>query len=426
MLNTKEKSPIPAIFYGAGKWIGLNFLPIQRLGITPLCFVDDDMQKQGTTISFGKTHIQTYEILSLGDAVTRYPESKVLITVHPIAWELLEQKLLASRLVQREQILAYPADLQITRGCYDMQRRLEVRPTLAYCCLAMVDGENTVPLDLSQYEKTIEDFFAIRNRDIEDMKAGKIPERCRGCTNNIVDIWFDRPAVEEVAVSLAGRCQLNCVYCGGTDRAEFATNELTKKFELKKFMSILAEKNYIEDDAYLCIACGEPALHPNIGDMLSAAEPYYCEVLTNAALYSEPIMRTLENGHSNLFVSVDAGTRDTFLKAKGADMWDAVCENLEEYSRRGGRVLLKYILLPGINDTLEDADGFLALASRIHAPSISLSSNLYERTETTRLPEQTMKAAKYLLRTAKSMGIEAHLLRIFFSIHDCERILSDL
>jgi hypothetical protein len=74
-------------------------------------------------------------------------------------------------------------------------------------------------------------------------------------------------------------------------------------------------------------------------------------------------------------VSLDAGTRETFAKIKGLDLFDKVCDNLVRYSSKGP-VRLKYIILPGLNDNEADIDGFVALCVRLKATAVDVTREL--------------------------------------------------
>ena len=79
--------------------------------------------------------------------------------------------------------------------------------------------------------------------------------------------------------------------------------------------------------------------------------------------FDEDIAQELhENPASFLNVSLDSGTAKTWYKVKGVNNFDHVIENLKKYSQSAHhpeQVSLKYIILPGINDSEEDFRAFV-------------------------------------------------------------------
>ncbi|MBQ7677041.1 MAG: hypothetical protein IJT32_02285, partial [Lachnospiraceae bacterium] len=117
---------------------------------------------------------------------------------------------------------------------------------------------------------------------------------------------------------------------------------------------------------------GEFSIDPIDCRILDEISEYPVMILTNAFLLKQEAIRALERS-GIIFCSVDAGTRDTFRRVKGADAFERVSDNLREYARHGP-VSLKYILLDGVNDSTEDLEGFFRLADEVGV-RVSLSRN---------------------------------------------------
>ncbi len=109
---------------------------------------------------------------------------------------------------------------------------------------------------------------------------------------------------------------------------------------------------------------------------MQAVRPYPNVFFSNAIVFNHTIAEILDRGLSYIYVSMDAGTPETFAKIKGIDAFKQVCGNLKEYSRHGP-IELKYIVLPGINDTQADAKGFVELCKDVNAQNVMLSRNYH-------------------------------------------------
>ena len=68
-----------------------------------------------------------------------------------------------------------------------------------------------------------------------------------------------------------------------------------------------------------------------------------------------------------IITSIDAGTRETFKKIKRNDMFDKVMENLRKYPVNKTKLILKYLILEGVNDNETDIDRFYEIAKEAGA-----------------------------------------------------------
>lgn len=97
------------------------------------------------------------------------------------------------------------------------------------------------------------------------------------------------------------------------------------------------------------------------------------QILSNCFLYDQEIGDLLSRGkNSFLQCDLDAGTPETYIKVKGFNKFDAVCENLKRYAQFG-TVKLKYIVLPGWNDSQADYEGTVTLLKDLHINELQLS-----------------------------------------------------
>lgn len=79
-----------------------------------------------------------------------------------------------------------------------------------------------------------------------------------------------------------------------------------------------------------------------------------------------------------LICSVDSGTPETYHKIKGVDGFARVKQNLSRYAQASlGIVALKYIFVPGLNDTLNDVDGFVKLCVDVNATFVLVAMDYF-------------------------------------------------
>jgi sulfatase maturation enzyme AslB (radical SAM superfamily) len=93
-------------------------------------------------------------------------------------------------------------------------------------------------------------------------------------------------------------------------------------------------------------------------------------IFTNAIMFKESIMDFLQSGKGGLLVSLDSGTNKTYRKMHGVDVYEKVLANLRKYAKSNCEIMLKYIMLDGMNDNENDVENFLDFAKDIGAKAV--------------------------------------------------------
>ena len=195
----------------------------------------------------------------------------------------------------------------------------------------------------------------------------------------------------------------------------------------------------IAADAIWQVASGEIAIHPYKDKILKLVRDKNVRILTNSFIYDEGVAEILnENCLASINLSIDAGTSKTWNKVKGVNNFDNVLKNLEKYSAcsiRPEQVTLKYIILPGINDNLEDYQGIIDIMKQLKIKKLIISRDNRFRIEKLIIcnsykskPEYnnerysvTDRAAGYLTAMLRQSGMSAE--NGFFWPDDYQKIL---
>jgi molybdenum cofactor biosynthesis enzyme MoaA len=113
--------------------------------------------------------------------------------------------------------------------------------------------------------------------------------------------------------------------------------------------------------------------------------------------------------------SLDAGTRESYTKIKGKDVFDTVVENIRRYAANSGNIQLKYIVMPeNCND--DDLNGFLAICGEIKPMKIRISCDIHN--DFNILPQQIIDFAIKLGQQAIKRGHEVLVLEHFGAKND--------
>jgi hypothetical protein len=350
------------VFYAAGRNAEKNLHRWESQGLVPLCFADADTAKHGTKM--GK-----YEILSLEGATARHPGCKLYVTTLPRSYPGLRRELI-SRGIPGERI-DYP-DKGTPKQCGDgLWNVVTILPSLkgkieVFCCASPYRIHSGGGEDAFEAEMARNDA-AWKNLNHELAKGN--PTDCDCCPR--LRNKTDRTGTESIKTYFAigsgitggTRCNFRCCYDSACDAGLINGNMKTTKTTVDILRYII--ENYGGDEVYLDYAAAEIALseyRDEILDMFLESR-LKCVIFTNASIYVDKIAALLESGRSILLPSIDAGTRETYARVKNADCFEKVLANLRRYAAGSRhRLLLKYILLEGVNDGDEDIDSFAELA----------------------------------------------------------------
>ncbi len=225
-------------------------------------------------------------------------------------------------------------------------------------------------------------------------------------------------------------CQCHCIYCHAYDKPDAATpNSRTAEAynHLFELLEMVKQSNMLAPNFMWQVTCGEISIHPYKERFLDLVHGRPTMFFTNSFKYDEGIAQHLhDHPYSQLFLSMDAGTPETWKKVKGADNFEQVTSNLVEYYHATvaeGQIRLKYIVLPGINDTWEDYVSFVNIAKLLKAASVQISRDYINRVSMS--PEERtvlVSAAAYLLALCKKSGVPVFLFDLDYTIAEREQM----
>jgi pyruvate-formate lyase-activating enzyme len=389
------------VFYGAGERAALIFRRTKAV-FAPrevVAFVDSDVNKQGHTY-WG------LPVMSWMDACRQFGDVDVYVSANErvapeIIGFLLENDVAPERIVNYE-----PVEKRL--GCAWAETYLGLQPEggaiVMQCCARNEIDEvlsrtpymnNTPVFDIGLLNRFIDLKYGIAN----DLKKRNVHKNCDGCAYIKETYYYQSRKIRQLAVTAAGACNFKCIYCSN------------KHFELYRHrvfsdshnaISKVINTGLVDKDVFMALSSGEFSISNDGNRLAELISRYQSSLFTNAFKWSEAAAQALESGNSYLYVSVDAGTRDTFKKIKGVDAFGQVCANLKEYASKG-TVVLKYILCEGLNENDADLEGFFKLADEV-ASLVVLSRDYYQKGSLSN--ETLLQCAKFILhfRETSKMG----------------------
>jgi len=360
---------MPVIFYGAGAYAASNFDSLNEK-YNPVAFADNDMKKHGTEFC-------GLPILSFEEMEEQLPGCMVYISALPgdfsfigIANTLINKGFDKTRIINLGNLKKYIS-------CPYLESSMNMSGSEAgFCCgLEYVEHPPLAKLEVGQHYKNIAKFEHMREEIISALNSNKKCS-CTDCVHLKDAYWEVDRKISAIVLTVPTLCNFKCIYC----------RELEKYKELPSlqgvdstldFFDFLKKEGYITQKTEVVYAWGELTIHPHSDKLLNAVGDNPVTVFTNASAYNEKLHMLISRPGSRLTCSMDAGTKETFEKVKGVNLWDKVCDNLLRYSKNGN-IYLKYILLEGVNDNERDIVGFIELCKKIDCRCVYLSRCAYE------------------------------------------------
>lgn len=251
---------------------------------------------------------------------------------------------------------------------------------------------------------------------IEEMKQGIIPKRCQECPMLEEQDWKEYDgSIHKITIFNWKHCNAACFYC--SVNSDF--HEGIKKsddYDALPYIQDLIDKGRLNQNSFVAFMGGEPTTLEEFPVILKMLIEKNCllEVLSNGIIYEKLISDMLNQDKNNsLCISIDCGSRETFKRIKRVDKFDTVVSNLKRYitetGNNAGKIKLKYIVLPNVNDNKQEIDKFFEMAKEIGIKSVIRSINHLDskmNTQNKAIESSVIKSYEYFAKQAKKYNMK--------------------
>ena len=392
----------PVVFYGAGGMGAVFKEWLAQQGLIPACWADRNVEKQNKEF-LGKM------VFSFEEAVALYPNCYVYMTVSENNWEEISHSLAESGLISKDRILNFIMHKKY-KSCTFLENAITTGCELLFPCCVSIPGRPHVEISFTDYYETIDRYIAMRSRVKEEINVHKGDHGCYKCRYLVEQYWpfSDRHfKINHLYQVDAGVCQFDCIYCIRINKAGRISNRPTADF--KALLDAIYCRGLLAKEFLVDISGDEITTHPACDKILDAFSDYPLTVYSNAATYNEIIGNSMLKKGSSLIISLDAGSPETFYRIKQRNVFDEVCENIRRYAATGAAIVLKYLILPGINDNFTDASSFFRFCMEINAKKIIISRDEYTGKGGTDLPDSAIETARNMLVWARDGRVRCEL-----------------
>ena len=288
---------------------------------------------------------------------------------------------------------------------------------LFYCATYSHSHENNkciTPI-VGDLNKNYKMLIETKKQDKKSFEKVIVIPRCKDCFQLKKKQWKKNQKINRVAISANKKCNSNCIYC--TTHCNKAYLNTLPDIPIYNFIKKLIDDKHIDDDCVIQFGGGEPTLHfefEKIVDLfLEKLEPML-RIYSSGIKFSSHIEKAIKLGRCTLIISLDSGNPNLYKKIKNVDEFSTVVNNVAKYCKAQDElperkyVILKYILIPGVNDKEEYIYEFLSVAKQINCQEVrcDLEQEWYKRNKNNfDLVSPLFYIMKYFDLQAKKMGL---------------------
>ncbi len=253
-----------------------------------------------------------------------------------------------------------------SKGCIFLEEGINFDlTTVCDCCISHNDGRGQ-PVLIENYHGEMIDWNALFDKKAERVAAQKQKNiyDCDGCYHLFDYKYTGDRKISEFHFSHSRVCNAKCIYC-----SDLYSSGNTN-YNAYPVIKDLIEKGYYKPGGEATMQGGEPTLMQNFNELvdLFIENGTIIRVHTSAIKYSNTVEKALRLNKGSVVVSLDSGCSKTYLKIKQVNAFDKVCDTISKYSLAAreypDNVIIKYILIPGINDTTSEIDNFFKIIKK--------------------------------------------------------------
>ena len=205
-------------------------------------------------------------------------------------------------------------------------------------------------------------FFAFK-KEIKDLhKSGQTYHKCEGCIYLEEQEWAESDKFNFFNLDYWTYCNCNCIYCHTHNKKDIYNTKRT--YDFLPILKDMIAKDLLLRGGDVSFGGGEVCLLKEFEECLQIFldYDYFVRIHTGCIDYSKVIESGLKKGKVDLIVSVDSGTEEMHARIKEVKTYDRVWSNLTNYAKLQQNkefVKVKYIVIPGVNDTKDEVLSWL-------------------------------------------------------------------
>lgn len=294
----------------------------------------------------------------------------------------------------------------IYKSCKEVEHSLFfILDILSFCChcgsvgkFIYKDKYNGEIIDLNDFLRKREEF---RN----DFKKGIIDKHCENCANLVEKDWSEDFDIEHISIAHHSKCSCNCFYCNFAAEKKYWNKR--KTYDIARAYKELLRTFKLRDNFHVDVVGGECCeyhrgeLSTIINETIKSNG--FLQFFSSGMFYSKEIASVLAQGKGVISISPDSGTKDVYEKIKRVRYYDKVWKNIEKYSSVIKNstfpvMRIKYIIIPNLNDNIEEFNAFLEHCKKLNSLriDISLEYSYFNHHKDEKIPDRLFSFLEYI------------------------------
>jgi sulfatase maturation enzyme AslB (radical SAM superfamily) len=287
---------------------------------------------------------------------------------------------------------------------------------LAICCYGDNVGGGRPPLtNNNTYHGDIPNYnliFEKKERIRELQRKGETFPPCEGCEflHERNDWDKDTGKIRNIVIQHSPVCNCKCIYCYTEQNKDFYNT--WKPYNVLPVIKDMIQRDILEKGAYINIAGGEPTILEEFEELTALLLKHDCflDIFSSGIKFSQAISDNMHTGRVNLTVSIDSGCAETYQKIKQINAFPKVVENLRRYAENQyqdvPRIRTKYIIVPQINDNIEEVSKWLHLNADIGIKEIMLDIEAnYFTNNRNNIPKEYIGIVNFVQDIARELNL---------------------
>ena len=303
--------------------------------------------------------------------------------------------------------------------CPYIHKGLSFEPEGVKCCQSNCIGpllqelKRNTKLDIVAQNKK-------RKEVIELFNKGEIPDCCKNCYQ-IREIPDDSgenekklDSIDTLFISNWRHCNCGCIYCVYSWITKGKHSIFSKRspyYNVLPHLKELLKNGLITEYTTTFITGGECTVLNEFKDVVKLLKNVLknkITILSSCINYSKEFEELIEKDLCEITTSIDSGTRETYKKLKRVDKFNQVVKNLKKYREKSPlaekNIILKYIIIKGINDNEDELLKFLNLTNEIGTKRVQLDID-HRKTTIGQIPDYYYKLYDLFSEKSEELGL---------------------
>lgn len=245
-----------------------------------------------------------------------------------------------------------------------------------YCCATRTGPGIEIP-----QRNIAKEILKYRKTQIKNLLKGNVPTECVGCFD-LKEFDTPMPFYKQIFHKISKprilivkhfkQCDCSCIYCAEqylSNRKLVLKPQKSDYYDLYPIIQEFYKKNILDNkNLEVLFQGGNISVLDEFEDLVNIFVDNGAkkiELAINNIKYLPIIEKICHKTFVDMDISIDCGSKETFQRLKVVDKFDDVVNNLKRYLKLPVQIRLKYILIKGVNDNIEELSKYIELMKEL-------------------------------------------------------------